>query len=322
MKRNLRIVFMGTPGFAVPSLDAIINAGFEVVGVITAPDKPAGRGQRLKYSAVKEYCLSKGLNTLQPEKLRSPDFLEKLKTLKANLFVVIAFRMLPEVVWSIPEYGTINLHASMLPEYRGATPINHVIINGEEHTGVTTFFINDKIDTGNIIFQEKTTISKSETAGELHDRLMISGANLVIKTIKAIKSNTYTSREQSYLHPNKNIKQAPKIFKADCKIDWSNDVEQIYNFIRGLSPYPGAYSDLNHKDGNHIQIKVFRARYQRIHHNRQIGTIITDNKSILSVMAKNGKIYIDELQISGKKRLKVEEFLNGFEFKNGSRFEN
>jgi methionyl-tRNA formyltransferase len=303
---------MGTPGFAIPSLEAIINENYNVVGVVTAPDKPSGRGQKVKFSDVKKYSLSKGLKILQPEKLRDPVFLEELDLLNANLFIVIAFRMLPEVIWSMPEFGTFNLHASLLPQYRGAAPINHAIINGEKFSGVTTFFINDKIDTGNVIFQEKTSISENETAGELHNRLMYVGSKLVIKTIKAIETDTYTVKEQKNIHALKKIKNAPKIFKGDCRINWDKEVKHIYDFIRGLSPYPVAYGDIFINQDNYQQVRIYKARYKQIKHNMQTGTIETDNKTTIAIWAKDGKIIVDELQVSGKKRLKTEEFLNGF----------
>lgn len=314
MKRELRIVFMGTPEFAVPSLEALIKEKFNVVGVVTAPDRPAGRGRKLAISAIKKYSISRGLNILQPEKLKSHEFLEKLKELNANLFIVVAFRMLPEVVWSMPEYGTFNLHASLLPQYRGAAPINHAIINGEKHTGVTTFFINNKIDTGNIIFQKRTAISDNETAGELHDKLMNIGSQLAMKTTKAIEENKYTTQKQDYLCNEKDLKQAPKIFKDHCKINWNLEVELIDNFIRGLSPYPAAYSDLFINEDDCLQVKFYKTRYSKIHHHNNIGTIVTDGKKKLAVWAKDGQIIIDELQITGKKRLKTGEFLNGFKF--------
>ncbi len=312
MKRDLRIVFMGTPDFAVPCLDALFMQKYNVVGVVTAPDKPAGRGQKVRISAVKNYTISKDLNILQPEKLKSPDFLEDLSKLRANLFIVVAFRMLPEIVWSIPKYGTFNLHASLLPQYRGAAPINHAIINGEKITGVTTFFINNKIDTGSLMFQEKTSISDNETAGELHDRLMIIGSQLVIKTVVAIKNNKYTTLDQDKLSDEEDLKHAPKIFKNDCNIDWNTDVNQINNFIRGLSPYPTAISMLFIDPENSLQVKFYKTRYTKIKHLHKVGKVETDHKTELSIWAKDGKIIVDELQISGKKRLKTVEFLNGF----------
>src|SRR5471030_1888958 len=243
----MRIVFMGTPEFAVASLDALVKAGLEVVGVITAPDKPAGRGQKLSESAVKQYAVANGLKVLQPEKLKNPEFLEELKSLKADLQVVVAFRMLPEVVWNMPPRGTLNLHASLLPQYRGAAPINWAIINGEKESGVTTFFLKHEIDTGDILFTEKVTLNGHETAGELHDRLMNKGAGLLVKTVKGVESGRYSEHPQSQLIEGAELKHAPKIFKEDCLIDWNNTAENIYNKIRGLSPSPTAYTVFNDK---------------------------------------------------------------------------
>jgi methionyl-tRNA formyltransferase len=317
MKREIRIVFMGTPNFAVPSLDALINESYNVAGVVTSPDKPAGRGQKVTISAVKAYSILKGLNILQPENLKSPVFYKQLCSLNANLFVVVAFRMLPEIIWSIPEYGTFNLHASLLPQYRGAAPINHVIINGEKQTGVTTFFINNnKIDTGNIIFQEKTLIGDNETAGELHDRLMNIGSHLVLNTVKAIETNKYKEIQQKELINDNDLKTAPKIYKSDCSINWKLEVDQIHNFIRGLSPYPGAFGELFINDENITQVKLLKTRYTKVKHNNNFGSIKTDQRNEFSVWVKDGLIIIDELQIPGKKRLKTGEFLNGFKLDN------
>jgi methionyl-tRNA formyltransferase len=257
MNNDLRIVFMGTPEFAVSSLDRLLSAGYNIVAVVTAPDKPAGRGLTLHQSDVKKYALSKGLKILQPEKLRDPDFIEKLTALKPDLQIVVAFRMLPEVIWKLPSLGTFNIHASLLPQYRGAAPINWAIINGEMETGVTTFFLNEKIDAGNIILSETVQISPDENAGELHDRLMHTGADLVVKTIQSIQQNSYKTTEQEKLTID-NIKSAPKIFKQDCKIDWSKSNDNVYNFIRGLSPYPGAFTEIFSEDGKKFTIKIFR----------------------------------------------------------------
>src|SRR6195952_2091472 len=243
----MRIVFMGTPQFAVASLDALIQAGSDIVGVVTAPDKPAGRGQKVSESAVKQYAVANGLKVLQPEKLKSPEFLADLKALHADLQVVVAFRMLPEVVWDMPAKGTINLHASLLPQYRGAAPINWVLINGEKESGVTTFCLKQEIDTGDILFTEKVTLTGHETAGELHDRLMYKGAGLLVKTVKGVESGMYTENPQHQLVEGVELKHAPKIFKEDCQIDWKQPAEMVYNLIRGLSPYPTAYTILNEK---------------------------------------------------------------------------
>ena len=305
---------MGTPEFAVPSLDALLIEKYNVVGVITAPDRPAGRGRKMSVSAVKKYCLENDLNLLQPEKLKGPVFLKTLKGLKANLFIVVAFRMLPEVVWSMPEYGTFNLHASLLPQYRGAAPINHAIIRGEKYTGATTFFINDKIDTGSIILQDKISIHKDETAGGLHDCLMLLGSKLVITTIKAIETNSFTLTDQPKVNEISNLKLAPKIFKGDCMINWHQNVDIVFNFIRGLSPYPAAYSNLAIANEESLQIKFYKVRPVLMQHNSKIGSIETNNRDQIAIWVRNGKILVDELQVSGKKRLKTIEFLNGFKF--------
>jgi methionyl-tRNA formyltransferase len=243
----MKIVFMGTPQFAVTSLDALVKAGSDVVAVVTAADKPAGRGQKLSESAVKQYAVANGIRVLQPEKLKDPAFLEQLASLQADLQVVVAFRMLPEVVWNMPHKGTINLHASLLPQYRGAAPINWVLINGEKESGVTTFFLRHQIDTGNILFTEKVTLTGQETAGELHDRLMNKGAGLLVKTVKGVESGRYNEHPQSQLEEGVELRHAPKIFKEDCVIDWNQAAIAIYNKIRGLSPVPTAYTMLNGK---------------------------------------------------------------------------
>ena len=313
MNKKLRIVFMGTPKFAVASLEALLNEGFDVAGVITSPDKPAGRGKKLTESEVKSFAVSKGLPVLQPTNLKNPDFIDELNSLNVTLGIVVAFRMLPEIVWAMPEYGTFNLHASLLPDYRGAAPINHAIINGEKETGVTTFFLKQEIDTGAIIFQEKTPIHPGETAGELHDRLMKIGANLVIKTVKAIQNNDYPQISQlSLITSEEIIKPAPKIFKDDCYIKWDNTAEVINNLIRGLSPYPGAISNLLSDSGERIQIKIFKTSIENCPNTQPPGEIEIFGKERLAVWVKNGKIIIDELQMEGKKRMKTKEFLNGF----------
>jgi methionyl-tRNA formyltransferase len=238
----MRIIFMGTPQFAVASLDALIKAGSDIVAVVTAPDKPAGRGQKVNQSAVKQYADANGIKVLQPEKLKNPEFIQELEALKADLQVVVAFRMLPEVVWNMPPKGTINLHASLLPQYRGAAPINWAIINGEKESGVTTFFLKHDIDTGDILFTEKVTLTGTETAGDLHDRLMNKGAGLLVKTVKGIESGRYNEHPQEQLAEGIELKHAPKIFKTDCLVDFNQPVEQVYNLIRGLSPSPTAYT--------------------------------------------------------------------------------
>jgi methionyl-tRNA formyltransferase len=302
----MRIVFMGTPAFAVTSLDALIKAGSDIVGVVTAPDKPAGRGQKLSQSAVKEYAVANGLKVLQPEKLKDQAFLDELKSLGAELFVVVAFRMLPAIVWTMPVRGTINLHGSLLPQYRGAAPINWVLINGEKESGVTTFFIKHEIDTGDILFTEKVTLTGHETAGDLHDRLMNKGAGLLVKTVKAIESGRYSENPQSLLISDDDLKQAPKIFKETCNINWNQPTETVYNLIRGLSPSPTAYTELAGKT-----LKIFKAEQQTMHPAIQPGGFLTDNKTYLKFAAKDGFISVTDLQLEGKKRMGIEEFLRG-----------
>ncbi len=313
---KLRIVFMGTPDFAVGILDEILNKGYEVVGVITAADKPAGRGQKLNESAIKKYALEKGLPILQPTNLKSEDFLKQLKELNANLQVVVAFRMLPKVVWDMPKFGTFNLHASLLPDYRGAAPINWAIINGEEKTGVTTFFLDEKIDTGQIILQQETDILPNETAGELHDKLMVLGAKTVIETLNIIEKNQVVTKNQ----PVEDTKTAYKLNKENCRIDWNNSTQKVYDHIRGLHPYPSAWSLLNH-NGKELNVKIYSIEKETINHSNLIGKIITDNKKELKVATKDGYIKILEMQLPGKKRMKMYEILNGTTFNNETFFE-
>jgi methionyl-tRNA formyltransferase len=302
----MRIVFMGTPEFAVASLDELIQSGSEIAGVVTAPDKPAGRGQKVSESAVKQYAVAHGLKVLQPEKLKNEEFLKELKALNADLQVVVAFRMLPEVVWNMPPKGTINLHASLLPQYRGAAPINWVLINGEKESGVTTFFLKHEIDTGDILFTEKITLTGHETAGELHDRLMYKGAGLLVKTVKAVESGRYTENPQHHLAEGVELKHAPKIFKEDCLINWNQPAEKIYNLIRGLSPYPTAYTMLNDK-----LLKVFGAEYELAETDEEPGEFFSDNKTFLKASALDGFVKLTDVQMEGKKRMGIEEFLRG-----------
>ena len=294
---------MGTPDFAVASLSALQQAGLNIVGVVTAADKPAGRGQKINESAVKKYALAHDLKVLQPLKLKDPQFLADLKSLNADLFVVVAFRMLPEVVWQMPKKGTINLHGSLLPHYRGAAPINHVIINGEKETGVTTFFLKQEIDTGDVIFSNSVAISDSETAGDLHDKLMVVGANLLVKTVKAIEADDYNEVPQLQ---SEDLKSAPKIFKEFCKVDWDNTNQSVYNHIRGLSPYPTAFTILNDKT-----LKIFNAEPENIKPEIEAGTYLTDNKTYLKFATKDGYIKLTDLQLEGKKRMLIDEFLRG-----------
>ncbi|QDW25960.1 methionyl-tRNA formyltransferase [Pedobacter sp. KBS0701] len=299
----MKIVFMGTPDFAVASLDALVQANFDVVAVVTAPDKPAGRGQKLNESAVKKYAIEKGIPVLQPEKLKNPEFIEELKSYQADLQVVVAFRMLPVVVWNMPAKGTINLHGSLLPQYRGAAPINHAIINGEKESGVTTFFLKEEIDTGDIIMSDSVAIADDETAGDLHDKLMYIGANLLVKTLKAIEAGEVNEQPQPQ---SGELKHAPKIFKDDCKIDWNNQVQTIYNLIRGLSPYPTAFTFLNDKT-----LKVFKAEIEDKEPGIVAGGFLTDGKSYLKFAAKDGFIKLLDIQYEGKKRMLIEDFLRG-----------
>ena len=305
---DLRIVFMGTPDFAVGTLKALLENKCNVVGVITAPDRPAGRGRRLNESAVKKYALANNLTILQPTNLKNEAFLKTLRELNANLQIIVAFRMLPKIVWNMPEFGTFNLHASLLPAYRGAAPINWAIINGEKETGVTTFFIDEKIDTGNIIKQEHLKIGKNETAGELHDRLMDLGSKLVIATVHQIAEGTIETIKQ----PEIEEKEAPKIFKETCRINWQDSLKNINNKIRGLSPYPAAWTLL--QNGNHnIELKIYRASKQKETHEYAIGTIITTKKE-LKIAVTKGYIHITELQLAGKKKMSTHDLLNGFNF--------
>ncbi len=306
---KLRIVFMGTPEFAVGILDAILKNNYEIAGVITAADKPAGRGQKIKYSAVKEYALEKNLKLLQPTNLKDENFLAELKSLNANLQIVVAFRMLPKVVWEMPKLGTFNLHASLLPNYRGAAPINWAIINGETRTGVTTFFIDDKIDTGAIILSNELAISPEENAGKLHDRLMNLGCQTVIETLVLIESGKANPKIQS---DSSELKTALKLNKDNCKIDWSKPGMQIYNLIRGLSPYPAAWCMI--KDGEQEwNVKIYEARFQKEPHTLEIGKVLVAKKE-LKIAAADGFIFIDTIQFPGKKKMSISELLNGIHF--------
>ncbi|HVZ95423.1 MAG TPA: methionyl-tRNA formyltransferase [Chitinophagaceae bacterium] len=304
--KPLRIIFMGTPEFAVPSLQKLLEAGYPVVAVITAPDKPAGRGLQMTESAVKKFALSKGLKILQPEKLKSADFINELKALKADVQVVVAFRMLPEIIWNMPPMGTINLHASLLPQYRGAAPVNWAIINGEKETGVTTFRLQHEIDTGNILLQKKIPVRDDETAGELHDEMMETGAELLLETINRLSKGELHGVKQDDI-PQKTLHHAPKIFTETCRIDWSKPADEIYNLIRGLSPYPAAFTFLNDK-----KIKIFSCEKETGATKETPGTFSSDNKTYLKCSCSNGYIYIKELQPEGRKKMKVEDFLRGW----------
>lgn len=307
---------MGTPEFAVASLDILIQNNYNVVAVVTVPDKPAGRGQQIQQSAVKKYAIEKGLTVLQPEKLKDEQFIKELTALKADLQIVVAFRMLPEIVWNMPPLGTYNLHGSLLPKYRGAAPINWAIINGETESGVTTFKLKHEIDTGNMLFQQSTPIHPTTTAGELHDSLMHIGAELILKTVKAIESNSYVLKPQN----DSEIIHAPKLYKETCKINWDNSAEKINNLIRGLSPYPTAFTEYIDKKNQVIGVKIYKAEVEITEHKLPVGTIVSDLKKSLKVACSNGFISIIELQMAGKKRMLVDEFLRGFKIDNHLKF--
>ena len=306
------IVFMGTPAFAVASLDALVKAGFTIRAVVTAPDKPAGRGLLLQESAVKKYAVENNLPVLQPVKLKDPAFISALAALNANVFVVVAFRMLPEIVWNMPPMGTINVHGSLLPSYRGAAPINWAVINGEKETGVTTFKLKAAIDTGNILLQDKLPISEADTAGTIHDKMMVLGANLLVTTLHGIINHTLVEKDQDAIinnDPNL-LKHAPKIFTETCTIDWNNDAESIFNLIRGLSPFPGALTKLDDKI-----FKIFAAQKEICSHQISVGSVLTDNKTYLKFACADGYLHILDLQLEGKKRMQVADFLRGYTIK-------
>ena len=311
-RKDLRIVFMGTPEFAVESLKALVKNGYQVVGVVTAPDRPSGRGQKMHQSDVKVYAESCGLPVLQPEKLKDENFLRKLKSLNAELQIIVAFRMLPEVVWKMPSFGTFNLHGSLLPRYRGAAPLNWSIINGDTETGVTTFLIKQEIDTGNILFQEKIEISPDMTVGELHDALMVIGAELVLKTVDAIAEGNFQPLPQDSLTIDPVRLHAPKIFKETCKIDWQKQVGELNNLVRGLSPYPAAWTNFT-KAGLETLVKIFKTSEELIEHQDKLGRIVTDNKKFLKVACSDGYLHLLDIQLSGKKRMGIAEFLRGFQ---------
>ncbi|MCQ4873408.1 MULTISPECIES: methionyl-tRNA formyltransferase [Odoribacteraceae] len=310
--RELRIVYMGTPDFAVYPLQKLLEAGHHVVAVVTNPDKPAGRGQKIQESPVKKFAVEKGIPVLQPERFRDERFLADLRAFRADLQLVVAFKMLPEVVWNMPPLGTVNLHASLLPDYRGAAPINWAVINGETCSGVTTFLLKHEIDTGNLIFQERVEIGETMTAGELHDQLMYTGADLLVKTVEAMASGEYPLQDQTGLLAGREPKHAPKIFKEDMKVDWTLGLDMIYNRIRGLSPFPTAWTELkNKKTGETVSLKIFVTERIPKEYTGDV-TLATDNKTFLDVLVKGGAIRIKELQLSGKKRMKTDEFLRGF----------
>ncbi|MDR1883264.1 MAG: methionyl-tRNA formyltransferase [Prevotella sp.] len=320
-KKDMRIVFMGTPAFAVESLRVLVENGYNVAGVITMPDKPGGRGHQIQYSAVKKYALEQNLPLLQPEKLKDEDFLDSLKAWKADLQVVVAFRMLPEAVWNMPRLGTFNLHGSLLPQYRGAAPINWAIINGEKVTGVTTFFLAHGIDTGKIILSEKIEIGEKDNAGKIHDELMCIGAELVRKTVDLILEGRVEPLAQEQLFTDESaLKAAPKIFKETCRIDWNRPVDEVYDLIRGLSPYPAAWTELYAGEKEPQTIKIYASEKVEARGQYPAGGICTDNRSYLHVACAEGCIGITELQLPGKKALKTDELLRGYKIEEGACF--
>ncbi|MEQ1798004.1 MAG: methionyl-tRNA formyltransferase [Lacibacter sp.] len=312
MEKNqlLRIIFMGTPEFAVASLDALVNAGYNIVGVVTAPDKPAGRGMKMNESAVKKYAVEQNLHILQPEKLKNPEFIEELKSLKADLQIVVAFRMLPEVVWNMPPMGTVNVHGSLLPQYRGAAPINWAVINGEKETGVTTFKLKHEIDTGDILLQESFSIGEDDTTGEVHDHMKEVGAKLLVKTVEGLINKTLVEKTQSSVVSSESavLKHAPKIFTETCKIDFSKTVEEVHNLIRGLSPFPGAFTILHDK-----MLKIYRSK-KEITTQRLPAEFVTDGKSYLKFACSDGYVHLLEIQLEGKKKMLIDDFLRGYRF--------
>lgn len=309
----MRIVFMGTPDFAVESLKILVENHYNVVGVVTMPDKPAGRGYKVQYSAVKQYALEHQLTLLQPEKLKEDSFLNDLRSLHADIQIVVAFRMLPEVVWDMPRYGTFNLHASLLPQYRGAAPINRAVINGEKETGATTFFLTHEIDTGKIILQEKISINENDNAGNVHDKLMMLGAQMVKKTIDLIGEGNADAIDQSvFISKDADLKSAPKIFKETCQIDMNATVEEVHNLVRGLSPYPTAWAELQLPgQSDKTVFKIFETQMEILNHKYLSGSILTDNKTYMKIALKNGFIHLKNIQTAGKKRMEIADFLRG-----------
>lgn len=314
MENKIKIAYFGTPEFAASQLEAILRAGYEVAVVVTMPDKPAGRGRKIQYSDVKKTALEHGLPLLQPMKLKDPVFLEQLASYRADLFIVVAFRMLPSVVWQMPKLGTFNLHASLLPQYRGAAPINFAIINGENETGLTTFFLNEEIDKGAIIMREKVAIRPDETAGELHDELMQLGNQVVVETIHKIESGDIVAIEQKTLAESQVLKTAPKITKEFCKIDWSQDSQTIYNHIRGLSPYPAAHTQLISDNHEIIDLKVYSANIEHCRPDIPFGSVVTDNKKYLKIALTDSFIHLTVVQQAGKKAMPIGDFLRGTQF--------
>lgn len=312
-KKDLRIVYMGTPEFAVESLKRLVEGGYQVVGVITMPDKPMGRhGSVLQPSPVKQYAVSQGLKVLQPEKLKNEEFLEELRALKADLQIVVAFRMLPEVVWNMPRLGTFNLHASLLPQYRGAAPINWAVINGETETGITTFFLKHEIDTGEIIDQVRIPIADTDNVEVVYDKLMKLGGDLVVKTVDAILEGKVKTTPQEQLAKAEELRPAPKIFKETCRIDWTAGVKKVYDFVRGLSPYPAAWTELHQGEAAPVSLKIFETEKLFTPHTLKPGTVVTDKKTYFHIASTDGFLRVLSLQLAGKKRMDVADFLRGY----------
>ena len=318
-KKDLRIVYMGTPEFAVESLKRLVEGGYNIVGVITMPDKPMGRhGSVLQPSPVKQYAVSQGLKVLQPEKLKSEEFVEELPSLNADLQIVVAFRMLPEVVWNMPRLGTFNLHASLLPQYRGAAPINWAVMNGDTETGITTFFLKHEIDTGEIIDQVRVPIADTDNVEVVYDKLMMLGGDLVLKTVDAILEGNVKTTPQEELAKIEELRPAPKIFKETCRIDWNKGVKSVYDFIRGLSPYPAAWTELCQEGVAPVMLKIFETRKEFVAHTLAPGTIVTDHKTYFKIASTDGYVDIQSLQLAGKKRMSVADFLRGYRHAEGT----
>lgn len=311
-KKDLRIVYMGTPDFAVESLRQLVEGGYNVAGVITMPDKPAGRGHKIQYSPVKQYALGQNLPLLQPQNLKDESFIQSLRDWKADLQIVVAFRMLPEVVWNMPRLGTFNLHASLLPQYRGAAPINWAVINGDTETGITTFFLKHEIDTGEVIRQQRVPIADTDNVEVVHDKLMMLGGKLVVETVDDILNDRVKPMPQEEMAVAGELRPAPKIFKETCRIDWNRPVKKIYDFVRGLSPYPGAWTELISPEGETVVLKIFESEKNVEKHGLVPGTIVTDGKKTIKIAVPDGFLSILSLQLPGKKRLKTDELLRGF----------
>ena len=322
-KKDLKIVYMGTPEFAVESLKRLVEGGYNVVGVITMPDKPMGRhGSVLQASPVKQYAVSQGLKVLQPEKLKDEAFLEELRALQADLQIVVAFRMLPEVVWNMPPMGTFNLHAALLPQYRGAAPINWAVINGDTETGITTFFLKHEIDTGDIIQQVRVPIADTDNVEIVYDKLMMLGGDLVLETVDAILAGTiHPIPQDELIMPETELRPAPKIFKETCRIDWNKGVKRVYDFVRGLSPYPAAWTELVLPDGNRQVVKIYETEKQFAAHSLPIGQVDTDGKTYFRIAVPDGYVNLHSLQMAGKKRMGVGDFLRGYRHVEGSKVE-